>query len=114
NHALDATGGGLWTNTTHYRVTVPAGKRYWLYGGYCSRDNAATMKAFIYNAAGAYLMQLADWAAAAGGCHYPETANVGNIVFPIPLDATDYLELVFNVAQGANAYATAIMLEVDV
>lgn len=114
NYAENATGGGLWVSTSNYRAVVPSLKRWFLYGGFTIRDASATMKAFIYDASDKYVLQLADWAAAAGAAYYPESANTGTCLFPWVMDAGEYISLVFGAAQGAGASANCVVLEVDV
>ncbi|GAG75607.1 unnamed protein product [marine sediment metagenome] len=51
NYDIDATAGGLWTSTTIYEVTVPAGKRWFLIGGVVNRAVSATLTGRVFNAA---------------------------------------------------------------
>jgi len=115
NYEIDPVGGlkVLWTDTTHYNAVVPAGKRWFLFGGYGARDVVATAKIYCFNLNDKLVLKLGDFAAGAAGLWYPTTAETGNIVFPYPLDAGEYVQILFSVAQTAGAYATCFVLEVD-
>ena len=114
NYTVDATGGGLWTDTTHYRATVPVGKRWFLYGGVAQRDVSATVNMALMNVADKMVHYLATHSAATALVAYPEATNTGSMMFPIPLDVGEYVMMTFGVAQSTGAYATCIVLEVDV
>lgn len=116
NYDIDATGAGLWTDTTHYRATVPAGKRWYLMGGVISRAVSSTAYVYVYNAAAQLVMCLLASAAATTTNGYPQ--NYGDVSvqaahYPIPLDAGWYVEAVFGTAQNASSYASCVVLEVS-
>ena len=113
NYDIDATGGGLWTDTTHYRVTVPVGKRWKFLGGYCNRDVSSIVNGFIYNASDKILQYMVSQTAAATGFAIPTTA-LGVETSSLYMDVGEYFEMTFAVAQGVGAYASFQVLEVDV
>jgi len=113
NYAEDATGGGLWLDTTHYRVTVPTGKIYWLWGGYYKGNTANTVVISLADVDDNPLMgPLLSEANGSTGFHYPDPALV-NLKMPLPLLAGWYIEAVAGAAQDATAYASCIVTEVD-
>lgn len=114
NYQLDATSGGLWDSTTNFIVTVPAKKRWFLFGGNVSRGVSSTMYAYVKDSDDNIILMLAYHAAAAAAAAYPLAANTGNVVFPYPMDPGDYVNLLFGVAQNASSYASCVVLEVDV
>ncbi|GAG68827.1 unnamed protein product, partial [marine sediment metagenome] len=72
NYAIDATGAGAtgttyWLDTTHYRVTVPASKRWKFIAGWCGRAVNSNANGFIRNAADDPLCSFVTQAAAASG-----------------------------------------------
>lgn len=118
NYAIDATGGGLWVNTSTYRATVPTGKRWFLIGGICSRDVNSSASVRIYNSTPVQVHNVDEYAAAASVFAFPSRQTGINAStpsgLPFVLDAGWYLQIAFGVAQGAAAFATCVVLEVDV
>jgi len=115
NYEVYGAGAGpLWTSTTNYKAVVPAGKRWFLYGGVVFRSASATASINVYDAADKKIYTLGSHAAATGICHYPEAENTGSLAFPIPLDAGEYVDITLGAAQGATAYGTCVVLEVDI
>lgn len=112
NYDIDATGGGLWTDTTHYKVTVPAYKRWFLFGGNCYVTQNATCDVMLYNSDDKVINYLADYAAGTGHKPYPDGTFGAGLMRPIPLDAGEYIQATFGAAQDATAYATCRVLEV--
>jgi hypothetical protein len=112
NYDIDATGGGLWTDTTHYKATVPTYKRWWLYGGVVNRDANQTCDVMVYNSANKIVLYLADQAAGTGISHYPDS-TLAQVQMPIAIPAGGYVQATFGGAQGAAAYATCYVIEVD-
>jgi len=111
NYDIDATGGGLWLSTTNYRVTVPANKRWFLIGGATFRDVSATLYISLRNSAGNELTRLDEVGAGTGYRVYPQsTQQIGQ---PYILDAGEDINMTFGVAQGVTAFATCIVLEID-
>ena len=108
NYDIDATAGGLWTDTTHYRVTVPAGYNYLLWGGYYKGNTADTVVITVANAADKPLFVLLDEANGSTGHYYPDPALM-NLSVPLVLKAGDYIEALAGAAQDANAYATCVI-----
>lgn len=120
NYDIDATAGGLWTSTTTYRATVPALKRWFVIGGFVNRSVNGTLVVRSYNAAGAIIAMHDSQAAATGGTAYPSTQASTYIQqktangFMAILDPGEFVELTFGNAQDAAAYASCIVLEVDI
>ena len=118
NYAADATGGGLWTSTTTYEVTVPAGKRWFLLGGVIKPDTSATTSTTAYNAADEPLYKIGYQAAGTNlQAMLKQTADYNHANphgHPLVLDAGDYVDVEFGAAQGASAYCSCVVLEVDV
>ena len=118
NYAENATGGGLWTSTTEYRATVPAGKRWFVQGGCVNRDVSSTMNVNAYDASDDLLFFLDFQGAATGTTCWPNTQAVAvRIQFPkngLMLDAGEYILITLAVAQGVGAFANCVILEVDV
>jgi len=114
NYAADATGGGLWTSTVAFRVTVPASKRWFVVGGYVLRDASATMNVRLFDSSDNIIHQYDVQSAATGYSNWPTGAATSSTVQRFPLDAGEYLQITFGAAQGAGAYASAVVLEIDV
>ena len=112
NYNADATGGGTWVSTTHYTVVVPAGKRWFFIGGFAKNDVNATMFIAVYDAGDNTLGFLLDEAATTTGKSYPEPDF--QIGAQWVLDAGEYIQLTCGAAQGAGAYCSCVVLEVDV
>jgi len=117
NYIVDATDNAAtnakWTSTTVQEFTVPAGKRWFLFGGTVTTDANNTVIVTVTDGTNT-LMTLASHAAQIGEVWYPEADNVGNIVFPLPLDAGDEVLITCGGAQGAGAKATCLVVEVEV
>jgi len=114
NYEKDATGATtLWPATTTYVATVPAGKIWQFWGGYLDGDAAETIVVTIHDADDNQLLgPLLSEANATVGYSYPDPALYTSQM-PIPLLAGWYVLLTFGGAQGANAYASCIVTEVD-
>ena len=113
NYAEDATGGGLWTSTTTYRVTVPPGKIYWLWGGYYKGNTADTVVILLADASDNPIVgPLLSEANGSTGHHYPDPALI-NIKWPIPLLAGWYIEATAGAAQDATAFSSCIVTATD-
>ena len=116
NYDIDATGGGLWTSTTTYKATVPAGKRWRFMFGYHKRDVSSTALVEIRDASDAIIGSLDYQGAATAGVGYPNT-SAGNNTLPkgrVILDVGEYILITFGTAQSTGAYASCVVLEVDV
>lgn len=100
-----------WVDTTHYRATCPTGKRWFLLGGAYSRDNSATGTVYIYNADDKLIAQIGYEGAATGRAAYPEYAQAKATAWVF--DVGDYLEILFGAAQSTAAFASCVVLEVD-
>ena len=108
-------GNDKWTSTTEQTYTVPANKRWLLYGGQVTRDTATGTATLIVNLTDGtnILMNLATEADATG-----TTSLIADVptpqVWPIIMDAADAITIVIGEAQGAAAAATCVVLEFDV
>jgi len=113
NYDIDATGGGLWTSTTVYKVVTASGYANFLYGGMCSRDANQAATVSVFNAADKEVLRLGTIAAAATVFSYPDS-GAGSIMLPVKIPAGYYLKILLAGAQGAAAWASAYMLSVRV
>lgn len=112
NYDKDATAGGLWTSTTTYVVEVPTGKRWVVLGGVINRDANATAQCFLYDSSDNIIGVLASEGASTGLTTFPTSSyQIGTSWI---LDAGEYVKTTFGAAQGANAYHTFVVLEMDV
>ena len=110
NYEADATGATAhWPDTTHYKATVPAGKRWIFIEGVVKPDANATITGHILNDDDEVIAFLCSIGATTALQLYP-TSGLKNW---IPMKAGDYVQLTFGAAQGANAYASAIIVELD-
>jgi len=112
NYDIDATAGGLWTDTTHYKVTVPAGYCYFCYGGIIARSAAQTAITDVYDGTN-IVLRLGSLASATTVLNYPDT-NAGNLVLPVKVPAGYFIQTTYGGAQGAAAYETCYCLKVKV
>lgn len=112
NYVLDATGGGLFTSTTRYRVTVPPGKRWILLGGIINRDNSSTLSIYLYDVDDNIIGRLLQEAAGTGIDSFPE--EEWSIGTSWVLDPGEYIESIYGTAQGVAAYHTCVVLEVSI
>ena len=101
-----------WTDTTHYVAEVPAGKVWWLWGGYVDIENNSTVDVTIKDASDNILMLLLDEAAGTASFGFPDPA-LHTCQMPIPLLAGWYIEIVFGAAQSTAAFACAVTTAVD-
>ena len=111
NYAIDATGGGLWIDTTHYRVTIPTGYVGWLWGGYYKGNTANTVVITVANSADKPLFVLLDEANGSTGHYFPDPALM-NLGMPLVLKAGDYVEALAGAAQDGTAYASCSITSV--
>ncbi len=119
NYIVDATDNAAtnlkWTSTTVQSYTVPAGKRWLLYGGQVTRDvqtGTATLEVDVFNDADKPVLHLDTRANATGTTPYPVVTYVGDVIFPFPMDVDWYVKVVVGEAQDAAAAATCVVLEV--
>jgi len=112
NYDIDATAAGLWIDTTHYKVTVPAGYAYYVYGGIIARSAAQTAITDIYDGTN-IVLRLGSLASATTVLNYPDT-NAGNLVLPVKVPAGYFIQTTYGGAQGAAAYETCYVLKVKV
>lgn len=112
NYELYSASGPLWTDTTHYRATVPVGKRWFVLGGAVKRDASATINTGVYDAADKQIGKILDDAAGTGLVSFPEDCYfIGTSWI---LEAGEYIESVFGAAQGTGAYHSCVVVEIDV
>lgn len=116
NYEIDPVGGVkvLWTSTTEYKAVVPTGKRWFLYGGIFNRSVNSTASVYLYDSSDDILLHLDTFAAGTGLGAYPNVARTANIIFPWVMDAGEYVKISLGTAQDASAYATCMVLEVDI
>lgn len=118
NYAVNATvATAWWISTTVYRAIVPAGKRWFVFGGSFNKDVSSTVTVAIYSKTPTLEQQLDVQAAAQYVGTWPSTVSTVAIQQRPPfwvLDAGEYVQLTFGTAQGAGAYATCMALEVTV
>ena len=103
-----------WDSTTVQAYTVPAGKRWYVYGGTVKRDTAtgtATLDVSIYDSAAHLVLTLATAADATTLVIYPVAATVGHYTLPFILDEGWTVTITIGEAQGAAAYATCHVLQ---
>ena len=116
NYEADATGGTLWIDTQNFKCVVPTGKRWFVIGGASNRDVNAASSVKFYTASDELLHTVDSQAAGTGITGWPQpVGNAGNYSGGqfIVLDAGEYINVYFAVAQGASAYASCVVLEVD-
>lgn len=104
DYSADAT--STWDSTTNKKYTVPAGERWFLYGGTVTRDANQTLIVTVKDASDQTVIQLDSQGAGTGLTAYPNQASTGAIVFPLPMDAGYYVDITCGGAQGAGAIAT--------
>lgn len=109
---VDGTNDIWWDDTTHYVVTVPAGKVYWLWGGWVDIENNATVDIVIQDASGNLLIELLNEAASTGAFGYPDPA-LHTCQMPIPMAAGWEVEILFGAAQSTAAFASCVCTIVD-
>jgi len=101
---------------TQKKFTVPTGKRWLLFGGYCERDADAKLWVRAFNSADKLLSIIAFYAAGGSdvtfGCGYLSATLNQPMAFPLPLKAGDYIAYDWSVAQ-TTPEVTLIVLEVD-
>lgn len=113
NRAADATGGGLWVSDTNYVATVPTGKRWILMGGVVYLSDNATLNVYHRDSSDNVLARLATYAAGTGYKPYPIETYAGATGRPLVLDAGEDISAVAGASQGATAFATCLVLEID-
>lgn len=112
-YQLDATSGGLWTDTTHFKTTaVAAHRRQLVLGGVTNRSVSGTVVIYAYDVSGNIIACLANEGAATGITGYPESTTF-MINAPMILDEGEYIQMTFGAAQGATAYASCVVIEVE-
>lgn len=110
----DATGGTLWATTTSFKVVCPADKRWILIGGIINRDANAAAYAYIKDSSDNPIIRLSSYTAATGITQLLDYDSVSTpTAAPFIIDAGEYVEIVFDAAQGAGAYASCVVLEID-
>lgn len=113
NYEADATSGTLWVSTTQFKVVCPTGKRWYLLYGVFNRTVNASVVMYIRDISNQVIGWLGALTAATGVAGYPY--YTGSLSNPLRvIDAGEYVSLEFGAAQDANAYASCVVLEVDV
>lgn len=119
NYIEDATDNAAtnakWTSTTAQEYTVPVNKRWFLLYGNVLRDASSTCRIAIYDASDDIIGHLGMYAAAADFAPFPcqATATFSMAAGLIILDAGEYVGITCGSAQGSGAYATCVVIEVD-
>lgn len=113
NYDIDATAGGLWTDTTHFKVTVPTGKRWKVLGGVINRDANQTVVVDVYNSSNDIILRLDSRSAGTGITEFPSQNYNSYVATGLYIDAGMYIQATFGAAQGAAAYASCLVLEFD-
>ncbi|GAJ08745.1 unnamed protein product [marine sediment metagenome] len=113
NREIYTASGTLWIDTTHYKAVVPALKRWFFTGGTVQRDVSSTATVYIKDAADAIIFY-ADYQAAATTIYQYPDPTVMKAPLPRILDPGEYVEIFFGTAQSTAAYATCVVLEVDI
>ena len=117
NYDVDATAGGLWTSDKIYQVTVPAGKRWFLVGGFVGPDVSSTCVINAYNAGAGVIFSLANAAAGTARVAFPSGVSAtqhGNYGGHVVLDTGEYVRATLGTSQTGGAEASCVVLEVDV
>lgn len=94
-------------STTHHVITVPAGKRWYHQNIVVTRDVSATLDVGVYDSNDVLIYYVAQVAAGA------DTRNITTSTLR-HMQAGDYIDFVFGVAQTAAARITISYLELDV
>lgn len=107
-----ATAAAFSESVLRHKAVVPAGKRWFLIGGYVKRDASETIIVTARDTSDNNILKLLDETASTSGVAYPEADfQFGS---PTVLDAGEYIDFTFGGNQGAGAYLSCIVLEVDV
>ena len=114
NYIVDATDNAAtnakWTSTTVQTYTVPAGKRWFLWGGQVTRDANETLVVNPTDGTN-IIMNLATAAAGTGQTDLLEDLP-GNFVMPLIMEPGWTVVITCGGAQGAGAKATCVVSEV--
>ena len=116
NYIVDATDNAAtnakWDSTTVQTYTVPAGKRWLLYGGYVTRDANETLVVVLQDATPTTIMTTSTQGAAIDTtdllADVPDTMQR-----PIIMDPGWSILITAGGAQGAGAAATCFVIEID-
>lgn len=97
-------------------MIVPAGKRWILLGGVVNRDASSTLTIYVKDASDNIIHLVLYSGATAALTTWPDNADSEKtyIFHPIILDVGEYVEFSFGAAQGAGAFLSCVVLEVDV
>lgn len=118
NYEIYSASGTLWTSTTVYTAVVPAGKRWFVLGGLINRNVSSTISIRVYDAADKHILNIGETAAATAYTTWPCTVATGSRlhggIYPIILDAGEYVTILFGTAQDTSSWATCVVLEIDV
>lgn len=104
-------------STTQHQYVVPTGKRWFVLGGTCNRNAAATITITARDVSDQILIHI-DYQGSSTGVHSWPNSNASGTeyfyTFPLVLDAGEYIRIVYSAAQGAGAFSSCVVLEVDV
>ncbi len=124
NYIIDATdtgtGNDKWESSTLQEWTVPADKRWILLYGVLSRENSSTSTCLILDSSGGVIGKIHDMSAGTGVTplipvgfatrEHLQQGQMGQLI----LDAGEQVQLTLGTAQGSAAYASLVVLEIDV
>ncbi|MEE9540567.1 MAG: hypothetical protein V3V85_03615, partial [Candidatus Thorarchaeota archaeon] len=102
---------------TNQTYEVPTGKRWYLLGGTTNRDVSGDLVIVCLDTSGNVILELQYEAAGTGSATWPSASNSARhhsgVGRPMVLDAGEQVDLTFGAAQGAGAYASCVVLEVN-
>lgn len=111
-------GNTAWDSTTVQTYKVPADKRWLVIGGGVKRDASQTLLVEVYDVSDQKIQELVEATAATSYVNFFNTSGALPIAassgLPLILDADEYILITCGGAQGAGAFASCIVLEVDI
>lgn len=115
--ATDVAAGNLKFDSTTLQKYLPStGYRWFFLWGVVYRDVSSTCEIDIRDSSDKIIGHLATLSAATGVASYP--GALGTACHQVPtwfvLDPGDYINIAFGTAQGAGAYASCVVLEVQI
>lgn len=113
NRLLDSS---TWLTTSTHKFVVPTGKRWFVLGGIVNRSDAATLEIKVADTSDLTIDYIDTQAAGTGITAWPNDTVDAKIStsYPKILDAGERISLVFGAAQGATAYISCIVIEVNI
>jgi len=105
-------GTSYWVDTTHVKWTCPVSTRWILLGGSIYRSQSSTLTVAVYDSSDNIINYLSYKAAATGNTGFPDSTFTGNAI--IIIDAGQYVQATFGTAQNTSAYASCVVIVIDV